>query len=93
MKLSILRFLEIAGGIALIVIGVVMLVTPGSGVIAIIAGITLISPQHGKRVIWWVKKFWRSAKSWWYSWKFKRVIRRKIFKKALALEKKFKLKK
>jgi hypothetical protein len=88
MKLSILRFFEIIGGIALIIVGLVMLITPGSGIVAIIAGIMLISPYHGRRVIWWLKKkFWRGVKSWWYSWRFKRVIKRKIIKKVLFLKK------
>ncbi|MCF7836438.1 PGPGW domain-containing protein [Candidatus Gracilibacteria bacterium] len=89
MKKEIKRFFEIVGGGFLILAGIVMLVTPGQGVLAIVAGIFLISPQHGKRVVWWGRQLWRGVKGWWFSWRFKRVIRRRIFQRAEKLKKKF----
>lgn len=93
MKKKIQRFLEITGGILLILLGIVMLVTPGQGILAIIGGIFLISPQHGRRLIWHLGKIWKRVKMWWFSWQFKRTIKRKIFKKAKRLKRKIKLKK
>jgi len=82
MKKKIRRFFEIIGGGFLILAGIVMLATPGSGILAIVTGIMLISPYHGRRILWWGKQLWRRIKSWWYSWRFKRVIKGKILRKA-----------
>lgn len=53
------RSLKITGGIILIIIGIVGLVLPlMPGVVPIFAGILLISPIHGKKIIDWLKKKW-----------------------------------
>jgi hypothetical protein len=93
MKKRIRRFAQIVGGGLLILVGVVMLFSPGSGLLAIVAGIFLISPQHGKRVVWWGRQLWRGVKGWWYSWRFKRIIKRRIFQRAERLKNKLKFKK
>lgn len=41
-----MRMLRIAGGFALMALGAVMLVTPGPGLVAIAAGITLLSKEY-----------------------------------------------
>ncbi|MFA6458478.1 MAG: PGPGW domain-containing protein [Patescibacteria group bacterium] len=81
MKKQIQRFLEITGGVILILLGVVMLVTPGQGILAIVGGIFLISPQHGRRLIWHLGKVWKRVKTWLFSWRFKRTVKRKNFKR------------
>ncbi|MBU1089349.1 PGPGW domain-containing protein [Patescibacteria group bacterium] len=94
MKSSIKRFFEIAGGSLLILAGILMLFTPGMGILAILAGVMLISPHHGRRLVWWGKQLWRGVKGWWYSFRFKRTIRHsKFMEKARALKNKIKLKK
>ncbi len=94
MKNDFKRFLEIAGGSLLVLAGVVMLVTPGMGILAIVAGVMLISPHHGRRLVWWLKQFWRGAKGWWYSFRFKRTVKHsKFVKKARAFKNKIKPKK
>ncbi len=60
------RWFEIIFGVLLIVLGVVMLVTPGPGTATIIAGLMFVSPQHGKRVIWWLNCLWKWLKAQWY---------------------------
>lgn len=82
MEKKVKRFLEIVGGSLLVLAGVVMLATPGTGILAIVAGVMLISPHHGRRIIWWLKQFWRGLKGWWYSFRFKRVVKRKILQRA-----------
>lgn len=88
MKKEIKRCFQIIGGIILILAGLVMLVTPGQGILSIVAGVFLISPYHGRRLVWRIKRGWKRLKCWWFSWQFKRVIKRKVLKKARALRKK-----
>ncbi|MCF7845660.1 MAG: hypothetical protein K9L85_00295 [Candidatus Peribacteraceae bacterium] len=90
---SLKRILEITGGALLILIGIVMIFTPGQGLLAIIGGVFLISPQHGRRLVWYIKKAWKRVKMFWYSWRFKRVVKRKILIKAKRLKQKISLKK
>ncbi len=93
MKKRVKRFLEITGGSLLVFLGVAMFFTPGSGILAIVAGIMLISPHHGRRVIWWGKQLWRGTKGWWYSWRFKRTVKHsKFVKTARKLKNKIKSK-
>ncbi|MFH0834019.1 MAG: PGPGW domain-containing protein [Patescibacteria group bacterium] len=75
------RILEITGGVLLILLGIVMLFTPGQGIFAIVAGVVLVSPYHGRRLIWRLKEFWKLLKRKWYARKYRRVIKRKIFLK------------
>lgn len=62
MKKKIIRWLQIGGGILLIILGIIGLFLPFlQGILFIFAGITLISPAHGKKMvnkikIWWKKK-------------------------------------
>ena len=49
------RLLAIIGGSGLILGGIAMLVLPGPGLVSIVAGITLVSPKHGNRIIRWCK--------------------------------------
>ncbi|MFH0776199.1 MAG: PGPGW domain-containing protein [Patescibacteria group bacterium] len=75
------RFGEIALGVILILAGIIMLFTPGQGILAIVAGIFLISPYHGRRIVWRLKELWKTLKRKWYARKFRRVIKHKIFLK------------
>ncbi len=88
MKKKLRRFLEIIGGGILLFAGIIMLVTPGQGILAIIAGIFLISPRHGRRVVWHLRQIWKRVKMWWFSWKFKRTVKRKNFRKAKRIKSK-----
>lgn len=57
------RSLEITGGIILIAIGIIGLLLPlMPGAVPIFAGILLISPAHGKKIIDWLKKKWHEFK-------------------------------
>lgn len=49
------RTIEIIVGTILILAGVIMLFTPGPGIATIIGGIILVSPHHGKRVIYYIQ--------------------------------------
>jgi len=83
------RFFQIFFGILLVIAGIVMLFTPGQGILAIVAGIMLISPYHGRRVVWRICCAWKSFKRWRYSFHFKRTIKRSVLlKRARVLSKK-----
>lgn len=88
MKKQVKRLLEIIGGIALILAGIIMLVTPGQGVLAIVGGVFLISPQHGRRLVWHLGKIWKRVKTWFFSWRFKRTTKRRNFVKSRKLKRK-----
>ncbi len=91
MKSNLKRFLEIAGGSLLVFTGILMLFTFGPGILAIVAGVMLISPHHGRRLVWWLRQFWRGLKGWWYSFWFKRTVKHsKFVKKARAFKNKIK---
>jgi hypothetical protein len=45
------RMVMIIGGIALLIGGVILLFLPGPGVVLIGAGIFLISPHHGRKLL------------------------------------------
>jgi len=81
------RFTEIACGSALVLVGIVMLFTPGQGILTIVAGVTLISPYHGRRLVWWLLQLWKKAKIKLYSLKYKRVIKRKTLERQEHAEK------
>jgi UPF0716 family protein affecting phage T7 exclusion len=78
---------QISLGVVLIVAGIIMLVTPGQGILAIVAGIVLVSPYHGRRVIWNLKQLWKWVKQKWYSFRYPRVIQSKIWQKMRKLKK------
>ncbi len=82
------RYAEIVIGTLLVILGVILIFTPGQGTLVIIAGVMLVSPYHGRRLVWWIKQLWKRTKGWWYSWRFKRVIKSKIIKRARKLKKK-----
>jgi UPF0716 family protein affecting phage T7 exclusion len=72
MKKTFFRSLEILIGIILIIVGIVMLITPGQGLLAIAIGIFLISPHHGKKIIAHAEKLW---------WRFEKKLSAKFRKK------------
>jgi len=83
------RIIEITGGSILIIIGIVLIFIPiFTGAPILIAGIFLISPYHGRRIVWHLGKIWKRIKMFWYSWKFKRTVKRKIFRRAKMLKRK-----
>ena len=73
MKRHIKRLLQIIFGLILIVAGIVMLVTPGQGLLTIALGILLISPDHGHKVFVWLEKGW-----WWLVEYFPKKWQKKI---------------
>lgn len=77
------RAFQIFFGGLLIVIGVLALATPGPGILIIVIGITLISPYHGRRIVWRIRCGWRWLKSWYYSFRFRRTEKRSKFLKSL----------
>jgi transaldolase len=78
---------QISLGVVLVLVGIVMLFTPGQGILAIVAGIVLISPYHGRRVIWRLKLLWKWVKQKWYSFFHTRVIKSKVWQKMQKLKK------
>lgn len=65
MKKKIKRWLQIIGGILLILLGIAGLVLPFlQGFLFIFAGIMLISPTHGKKILYKGKRFWEKIKKW-----------------------------
>lgn len=75
------RIGEITIGVLLVLLGVVMIFTPGQGSIVIVIGIMFISPYHGRRVLWRLKMLWKRTKTWWYSWRYKRTVKRVAYLK------------
>lgn len=62
MKRTLIRGMEIIIGLALIIAGLVMLFTPGQGLLFIALGILLISPYHGKKALKLLQIFcWKCA--------------------------------
>jgi hypothetical protein len=61
-----------------------MFVTPGPGIAVVIAGVMLVSPQHGRRLIWYLAQVWRRAKAYYHKYYHGRV---RVFQRV----KKFKL--
>lgn len=49
------RTIEIIIGTILICAGIIMLFTPGPGIATIIGGVILISPNHGTKIINYIK--------------------------------------
>lgn len=65
MKKKVKRWLQIGGGIFLIILGIAGLVLPFlQGFLLILAGIMLISPEHGKKIL-------KHVKGWWKKWRKK----------------------
>jgi hypothetical protein len=58
MRKAIIRSIEIALGVTFLVSGVVMLFTPGQGILFIIFGVLLFSPYHGKKLLKHVQNGW-----------------------------------
>ena len=58
MKRHIKRLLQIIIGFVLVLAGIVMLFTPGQGLLTIALGVLLISPYHGHKIFVWLEKIW-----------------------------------
>lgn len=57
------RIIRIISGYILIIFGIIGLFLPFlQGIALIFAGIMLISPSHGKKIIAWVKMKWQKLK-------------------------------
>ncbi len=50
MQKKLKRLSAIIAGISLIILGAVLLFLPGPGIALIVAGVFLISPNHGKKI-------------------------------------------
>lgn len=88
--MSFKRCLQIFFGSLLVLLGIVMIFTPGQGLIAIVGGVMLISPYHGRRLVWHIRCAWRKCKRWFYSFRFKRTIKRRIIQRIRRLKKRIK---
>jgi sulfite exporter TauE/SafE len=66
MKKKIKRWFEIIAGILLIILGILLSLPfiPGPGFVIIFAGIMLISPHHGKKIL-------KRIQGWWKKWRKK----------------------
>ncbi len=60
------RGFEVAFGVLLVLLGMVLLVTPGPGIVVMVAGVMFVSPQHGRRLIYWLLCLWKWVKAQWY---------------------------
>jgi len=62
-KHKIIRIAEIIGGVTLILLGIIGLVLPLlQGFLFIFAGIILLFPEKGKKIIKKIKKFFKNLK-------------------------------
>lgn len=70
-KSATMRVLRVGGGILLLLVGVVLLVTPGPGVVFLAAGVMLIASVHPP-LHHWLSVRWRWGKTKWRRWRNKR---------------------